>query len=154
MALTEGNASQTFQAQPEAYPSLRKWLEDVLMEVSSPLKTMQQILIASDEIFTNIASYAYPSTTGKVDVSIAYDRQTQVITLVFRDHGIPFNPLAENRETDKVTPLAERKIGGLGILIVRRMMDTVEYRFENDCNVLTLTKKLNPAMVGQNEFPE
>lgn len=99
------------------------------------------ILIAAEEIFSNVASYGYPNGGGFVNVTIEFNRFERMMTLTFSDSGIPFNPLAI-AEPDVKAPLSERKIGGLGIFMVRKLMDSVEYRRENDHNVLVMKKRL------------
>ena len=68
-----------------------------------------------------------------------------MLRLTFTDTGRPFDPLQADDPDTKV-PLSERKIGGLGIFVVKKMMDKVEYRRENDRNILTLTKCISPEV--------
>lgn len=93
-----------------------------------------------EEIVVNIVNYAYPEgVDGELNVSItANDAE---ITLVFADSGTPFDPLAKD-DPDTTLGIDERPIGGLGIFLVKQMMDTVTYRYENGCNILTMSKLL------------
>ncbi|MCL2013517.1 MAG: ATP-binding protein [Oscillospiraceae bacterium] len=101
-----------------------------------PLKIQSQIEIAVDEIFSNIARYAYHPNIGAATVRIAVDNE---ITIEFEDSGMQYDPLSE-RDPDITPPVGKRKIGGLGIFMVKNIMDSVEYRREGSKNILTIRK--------------
>ena len=103
-----------------------------------PLKIQIKIRIAVDEIFSNIARYAYHPSSGSVAIRIAVD---DYITIEFEDRGRPYNPLAAD-DPDITLSAEERDIGGLGIFIVKKIMESVEYRREGEKNILTIKKKL------------
>jgi len=99
-----------------------------------------EILIAVEEIFVNIASYAYkPDEDGHVDLSVTTDGKA---VIRFEDSGKPFNPL-ECSAPDLKSPIMERNIGGLGIHFVKNMMDEVEYQYVNGKNILTISKSVS-----------
>lgn len=102
-------------------------------------KTQTQLDIAVDELFTNIASYAYGAETGEAVIEMEFPDGFAEIT--FRDWGTPYNPLARP-DPDVTLPAEERQIGGLGIYMVKKSMDEVLYRYENGENVLTIRKNL------------
>ena len=105
-----------------------------------PLVTMQMNL-ALEEAIVNVMSYAYPEgTKGYVDISAQSDGN--ILKFVISDSGIPFDPTIQE-EIDTSLPLDQRRIGGLGIFLVRKMMDSVKYEYRDEHNVLTLKKKLN-----------
>jgi len=106
-----------------------------------PRRIRDQIEHAAEEIFVNIAHYAYGEDKGEVTVECWGGSSPQGITLtfVFSDRGRAFNPL-EHAEPDISLPLEEREPGGLGLLIVRKTMDTIQYNRENGTNRLTLGK--------------
>ena len=137
----QGEDTLELPAQRDAFVTLKAWLNDIADELAMPDKSRKQLLIVADEIFTNITSYGYPSGGGTASVSVDFDLSQAALTLSFSDNGIPFNPL-EAPSPDVSKPIEEREIGGLGILLVKKMMDSVAYRRENDCNVLVLTKKI------------
>lgn len=110
-----------------------------LKQWECPRKVLLQINLAVEEIFINIANYAYPGTFGKARVSIEELKEPAGIRLVFMDQGIPYDPL-KKPDPDITLSARERPIGGLGIYLVKKQMDLVEYRYENNCNILTLTK--------------
>ena len=100
---------------------------------------MNQILIAAEEIFVNIASYAYGQETGSAEIRMTVEDGCAGIE--FRDSGTPFDPLAK-ADPDVTLPAEERQIGGLGIFMVKKSMDDVQYRYEGGENILTIRKKL------------
>jgi len=106
-----------------------------------PLKVQIQIDVAIDELFGNIAHYAYGNIMGKATVQIAFDEASHTLTLTFIDSGTPFDPL---KKTDPDTTLSaqERSIGGLGIFLVKKSMDHMEYRYQDGHNILSIMKKL------------
>lgn len=96
--------------------------------------------LAVEEIVVNIVSYAYPEgTDGELDIEVHADEEA--MTLTFADKGIPFNPLAKE-DPDTTLGIEERPIGGLGIFLVKQMMDSVSYRYEEGRNVLIIKKKI------------
>ena len=108
-----------------------------LLENCSP-KIQNQIGIVVDEVFSNIAYYAYHPEVGSATVRINIDAD---ITIEFEDSGIAFNPLFAE-EPDTTLSAEEREIGGLGLFILKRLMDSVEYRREGNKNILTIKKRL------------
>jgi len=95
--------------------------------------------LAVEEVFNNIASYAYAPSNGTVDIYLSVDENK--ILIKFEDTGKPFNPL-EQAGPDLHVPLMEREIGGLGIYFVKQIMDDITYSYIENKNVLTLTLKL------------
>ena len=100
-----------------------------------------QILIAAEEIYVNIAHYAYGGKEGEARVQIEVSQDTRMCRIEFRDKGIPYNPL-EKTDPDITLSAEERSIGGLGIYMVKQSMDRVEYRHEDGYNILTMEKNL------------
>jgi len=103
-----------------------------------PVKIQNQIGIAVDEIFSNIARYAYHPESGGVAVRIAVGND---ITIQFEDSGIAYNPLI-NDNPDITLAAEEREVGGLGVFMVKNIMDSVEYRREERKNILTIKKTI------------
>lgn len=115
-------------------------------EVASLGDALGIIRLVVEELVVNIVDYAYSEvadcnspTTDYLDVEI--ERHQKSITLRFRDGGVPFNPLAKE-SPDTSLPLEQRRIGGLGIFLVIKKMDSVEYEYTDGENVLTVMKKL------------
>ena len=115
-------------------------LEEMLDEREISPKSMMQMHVAIEELFVNIAHYAYPEDApGKADIDMDIDSDN-VVTMVFRDSGQPYNPLAKE-DPDVTLSAEERDIGGLGIFMAKKSLDSMEYEYVNNQNVLTIKKK-------------
>ena len=136
-----GNAQLVVPAERSEFAVLQQWLQSIAAELNMQERIKKQLMISCDEIFTNIASYAYPDGKGCVAVTIEFVSEIQCLRIIFSDSGAAFNPL-EISEPDTGSALSERKIGGLGIFMVKKMMDSIEYCRQDGKNVLTLTKCL------------
>ena len=104
-------------------------------------KIQFQVRLAVEEIFVNIASYAYDPEVGPADVLCEILEDPLRVVIQFMDHGKPFDPLAQEDADISEAGLMGRE-GGLGILLVKETMDDVSYRYENGKNILTITKNL------------
>ncbi len=122
---------------------LNEFLEVQAEHAGCPMRTLMKIQVSAEEIFTNIASYAYPDGQGSAEIvsEITEEDGVPVMTVRFSDSGEPFDPLAMP-DPDITAPAEDRDIGGLGIFMVKETMDNVEYRYENGRNILTISKKL------------
>lgn len=115
----------------QAAAFVEAWLE----QVDTPMQTIQKLMIAADEIYSNIIRYS-----GAGRAVIRCKKEDDGIALTFMDDGKPYNPL-EAPTPDVAADAAKRKIGGLGVFVVRSLMDAVEYRHEEGMNVLTVRKR-------------
>ncbi len=106
-----------------------------------PSKARMQLDVAIDEVFGNISRYAYGSAVGCATVRLGFDEVEREVTLTFVDSGSEFNP-CEAPEPDITLMLEERPIGGLGLFMVKKMMDGMAYRREDGRNILTLRKRI------------
>jgi anti-sigma regulatory factor (Ser/Thr protein kinase) len=114
-------------------------LEFVADELETvPMKLQTQIAIAVEEIFVNIAHYAYTPEIGDVLIRIAVDDD---VVIEFEDKGKPYNPLKKS-DPDVALGAEEREVGGLGIFMVKKIMDAVEYKREDGKNLLTIRKSI------------
>ncbi len=104
-------------------------------------KAYKQIAVSVDELLTNIVSYAYNPGSGMMTVQMSYDADTATVYLTFIDGGIPYNPLS-HKDPDVTLKGEDRSVGGLGILMVKSKMDGIEYRHENNKNILTIYKRI------------
>jgi len=125
----------------ENIPQVIAFVDEQLEALDCPMKIQLQIDMAIDEIFCNIASYAYGETPGEASVLFDYDEEKRQVSITFADSGIPFNPL-EMEEPDVTLSAAERKIGGLGIFLVKKTMDDMIYQREDEKNLLTIRKTI------------
>jgi anti-sigma regulatory factor (Ser/Thr protein kinase) len=131
----------TVKATKENMTAVMAFLDEELEKADCMIKAQTQVDVAVDEVYTNIASYAYPSVVGDATIEFEVDDATGIASITFRDQGIPYNPL-EKEDPDINLPAEERPIGGLGIFLVRKLMDEVLYRYENGSNILTIRKKI------------
>jgi len=122
-------------------PQVLSFIEHHLEQADCPVKAQMQITVAAEEIFINIARYAYAPDRGKATVRVEVSEAPVVVTLTFVDQGVPYDPLAKE-DPDVTLPAAEREIGGLGIFITKRTMDDVAYEYRDGRNILTLKKHL------------
>lgn len=132
-------------AKIEKLSELTDWIMSELQKINCPLAIQNKLSISLDEIFTNITSYAYSDREepGTVKVEFELDKQeSYLLKVVIKDKGIKFNPL-EKKDPDVTLSAEERKIGGLGIFLVKKLMDEVYYSYENNENVLTIIKKIS-----------
>lgn len=104
-------------------------------------RIQHQIDVAVDELFSNIALYAYRSQKGKVTVQVEVIENPLCVNICFIDNGVPFNPLAKENP-DIMLSLEERPIGGLGIYIVKKSMDSVSYAYKDGQNIVQIQKRL------------
>ena len=136
-----GNPQLIVPADRGEFATLQQWLLSIAAELDMQERIRKQLMICCDEIFTNIASYAYPDRNGSVTVTVEFVSETKSLRIIFSDSGTAFNPL-EISEPDTSSALSERKVGGLGMFMVKKMMDSVEYCRQDGKNILTLTKCL------------
>lgn len=129
----------TIEAKTENLPVVTAWIEKALEEIDCPMKDQAQIDVAIDELLSNIAHYAYAPGTGEATVRFAFDADTRTVSISFLDSGIPFDPLSQTAP-DINAPAEERAVGGLGIYLVRKTMDRVDYRYADGKNILTIQK--------------
>ena len=117
------------------------FVDDFLDQIACPMKSKIQINIVIDEIFGNICHYAYKDSVGAVTVRVESGNTPKAVFLTFTDNGIPYNPL-ETEDPDITLSSEERKIGGLGIYLVKKNMDEMKYEYVNQQNRLWMEKRL------------
>ncbi len=132
---------KVFEAKDENMLDMLGFVEQELESYGCSMRMQTAISVALEEVFINVAHYAYPDGNGTAKVSISIDPTTDEMTCILRDSGMAFNPLTQE-EPDITLPVEQREVGGLGILIVKKTMDFVEYSRENGENILTMRKKL------------
>lgn len=116
------------------------FIDQHLEEADCSMKVQMQIDVAVEEIFVNIAHYAYKPEIGRAQVQLDFE-PGNVAAITFIDSGIPYDPLAK-ADPDVTLSAEERQIGGLGIYMVKKSMDEMLYAREDGKNILTLKKKL------------
>ncbi|SCY65875.1 ATP-binding protein [Butyrivibrio sp. INlla14] len=129
------------QATKENLLEVSAFVEGYLEKLDCPMKTMMQISVAVEEIYINIASYAYGDSIGMAEILIDHDQALNSVSITFKDSGVFYDPLAKE-DPDITLSAEERAIGGLGIFMVKKSMDDMKYKYEDGKNVLTIVKKL------------
>ena len=117
------------------------FVDEELQKYSCEERIINRINIAIEEIYVNIANYAYGTEGGKVEVICDIIEEPLQVEITFIDCGIAFNPLA-HADPDVTLKADDREIGGLGILMTKKLMDDVKYEYVDRKNVLKIMKKL------------
>ena len=129
------------EAADENLAEVQAFVEEQLARTGCSLKAQMQIGVAVEEVFINIAHYAYAPGTGRATVRVEASDDPAAVSITFMDRGVPFDPLAKE-DPDVALPASERPIGGLGVFLTKKLMDGASYEYRNGKNILTLTKKL------------
>ena len=129
------------RATNENLTKVTEFIDLHLEEIGCPMKKMMQIDLAVEEIYVNVASYAYAPGTGDVTVCFETQQEPAAAVITFMDQGVPYNPLAKE-DPDVTLPTEERSIGGLGIFITKKSMDEISYEYREGKNILVLKKYL------------
>ena len=135
-------AEITVRAAPEQIDAVMDFVNRQLDVLSCPEETLVDLDVAVDELLSNIIRYAYGSETGTVTVRVEAQREPKAVILTFLDQGAPFDPLAEERPDTTSLPARERPMGGLGLYLVRSLVDEIAYARRDSRNVLTVRKKI------------
>ncbi len=131
----------TIPATVENIEKVTEFVNSQLEEINCPIKAKMQIDIAIDELFGNIAHYAYKPETGPATVRVEVTEAPISVIVTFIDHGIPYDPLKKD-DPDVTLSAEERAIGGLGIFMVKKTMDEITYEYKDGQNILSIRKDL------------
>ena len=131
----------TIAATIENIGTVTDFVNEQLESLDCPMKAQMQIDIAIDELFGNIAHYAYNPEVGYATVRVEVIEDPLAVVITFIDKGVPYDPLAK---ADPNTTLSaeEREIGGLGIFMVKKTMDDITYEYKDGQNILAINKSL------------
>ena len=132
----------TIDATVENIGIVTDFVNEQLEALDCPMKAQMQIDIAIDELFGNIAHYAYNPEIGQATVRVEVIEDPLAVTITFIDNGVPYDPLAKE-DPDTTLSIEDREIGGLGIYMVKKSMDDITYEYKNGQNILTIKKNLN-----------
>ena len=132
----------TIEAAVENIDVVNDFVADELKALGCPKKAQIQIRIAIDELFGNIAKYAYSPDVGKATVRFEVEEAPLSVIITFIDNGKPFNPLKQ-ADPDIHLSAPERNEGGLGIFLVKKTMNLVEYEYKNGQNILKIKKNIS-----------
>ena len=131
----------TIAAKVENIEAVTDFVNEQLEALDCPMKAQMQIDIAIDELFGNIAQYAYNPEIGQATVRVEVVEDPLSVVITFIDNGTPYDPLAK-ADPDTTLSADEREIGGLGIFMVKKSMDEVTYEYKDGQNILTIKKSL------------
>lgn len=138
---TPGGSEQTLcvDANLDHYADVIAFIDKLLEQNGCDEENRLRVQLAVDEIFTNIVNYAYDAEGGKVE--IAFSCKDGIAEITFADTGMPYDPLQKDDPDLTLSP-EEMQIGGLGVFIAKNNMDAISYRYENNRNILTMSKKI------------
>lgn len=131
----------TTEATIENIETVTDFVNEQLEAVDCPIKAQMQIDIAIDELFGNIANYAYHPEVGSATVRVEVTKSPLAVIITFIDNGVPYDPLAKD-DPDTTLSADERQIGGLGIFMVKKSMDQISYEYKDGQNILRIKKNL------------
>ena len=129
------------EAKIENIPEVTAFVDEQLEACGCSLKAQTQIDIAIDELFSNIARYAYHPGSGPATVRVELREDPLSVVITFIDHGVPYDPL-KKEDPDVTLSAEERGIGGLGIYMVKKSMDGIAYEYKDGQNILEIRKQL------------
>ena len=131
----------TIEAKVENLDEVLAFVDEQLEELDCPMKVQMQIDVAVEEIFVNIASYAYTPGVGSAVIRFAHEQEPRAVCITFIDSGVPYDPL-KKEDPDVTLSAEERGIGGLGIYMVKKAMDDMSYVYSDGQNILTIRKTI------------
>jgi anti-sigma regulatory factor (Ser/Thr protein kinase) len=130
-----------FDAQIMHLPLMLRWIRDKLRELPMTTSDKNKLEVVSEEILVNIIHYAYQDKVGKIE--IVWIEKKPLIHIRFKDFGNPFNPLVNEKPPIKSLSIDAKEIGGLGIFFIKNLVDKIEYSYENNANILTVSKNVH-----------
>ena len=137
-----GNMNElTVEAIIDNVPAVTRFVDEKLEALDCPLRAQTQIDVAIDELFSNIAKYAYHPDTGPATVRVEVEKDPMAVIITFIDNGIPYDPLSA-AVPDVTLNAEQRQIGGLGIYLVRKTMDEITYEYKDGQNILRIKKEI------------
>ena len=131
----------TVEADRKNLLAVQAFIDEELEAADCPMATQIAIDVAVEELFVNVADYAYDGKTGKVTVQVSMHEDPASAVITFIDSGKPYDPLAKP-DPDVTLAAKDREKGGLGIFMVKNSMDDMRYEYKDGKNVLTLVKEL------------
>ena len=130
----------TFKNEEQELTRVREFMENICDELQLDMHVAMKLQVAMEEMVTNVIFYAYPEGTS-ADITLSAESDDKELTFVLSDTGKPFDPTAKEDADIEANPM-DREQGGMGILIVKNIMNEVSYQRLGDTNQLTMKKKL------------
>ncbi len=131
----------TVEAIIDNIPAVTAFVDEKLEALNCPMRAETQIDVAIDELFSNIAKYAYHPETGPATVRVEVENDPLAVIITFIDNGVPYDPLSHS-DPDTTLSAEDRSIGGLGIYLVKKTMDDITYEYRNGQNILRIKKEI------------
>ena len=131
----------TIAAVVENIDTVTEFVNVQLEALNCSMKAQMQIDIAIDELFGNIAHYAYNPDVGSATVRVEVTEEPLAVIITFIDGGVPYDPL-KTADPDISLSAEDRQLGGLGIYMVKKSMDEISYEYKDGKNILSIKKKL------------
>lgn len=131
----------TIDATIDNVAAVTAFVDEQLEQLNCPMKTQYQVDVAIDELFGNIANYAYNPDVGAATVRVEVTKNPLAVVITFIDNGVPYDPLAK-ADPDVTLSAEKREIGGLGIYMVKKSMDDVSYEYKDGKNILKIRKNI------------
>ena len=131
----------TIEAKIENLEEVLAFVDEQLERLNCPVRQKTHLDVAVEELYVNIAQYAYDPEIGWVKLEIEVNDDPLSVSITFIDNGKPYDPL-KAEDPDITLPVGKRQIGGLGVFLVKKKMDHVKYEYKDGCNILTLRKNL------------
>lgn len=125
----------------ENFSAVKEWLQSILDKINCEGKPAKQLFIAVDEIYTNIVNYAYEGV-GKIELSASFNQTDNTLKITIKDSGFAYNPL-EKPDPDIAKRIKDKTVGGLGVFMVKKLTDSIEYYRRENENILILNKKID-----------
>ena len=132
----------TVKADRKNLLAVQAFIDKELEAADYPIATQITIDVAVEELFVNVADYAYGKKTGNVTVQVTLQEEPLAAEITFIDSGKQYDPLAKP-DPDVTVAAKDRKKGGLGIFMVKNSMDDMKYEYKDGKNILTIKKNLN-----------
>jgi len=136
---TDKTVVKTFPAELDALYEMLGFVKAQAQTIGIDPTRIIKIELAVEEALVNVMAYGYPTLKGSLEISCS-PTQKHGIRIVIKDHGIPYNPLAQANKLMAVSPQEGQILGGYGIYFILKIMDETEYYREGECNFLTLIK--------------
>lgn len=131
----------TIDATIENIAAVTAFVDEQLEQLDCPMKIQMQVDVAIDELFGNIAHYAYHPDIGAATVRVEVSENPLAVVITFIDNGVPYDPLAKE-DPDITLSARERQPGGLGIYMVKKIMDDIVYEYKDGQNILKIRKEI------------
>jgi serine/threonine-protein kinase RsbW len=134
-------SQKTFSASLDQLHEMLSFIEQYVKKYTNIDHQIHEIILSSEEVLVNIIRYAYsPEHLKNIDIGCEFNPREERVLITFRDEGKAFNPLTDSSKRLKTDP--KNDVGGQGILMLKKLMDSVDYQRVGNCNVLCITKKV------------